>query len=133
MEKWLPVFDKKIPKGKYETSLTNGEREGLVITLASSKQKVVINFGAVSAVRMFDEGVVLNDLFNDEQVKVFRNNGFENTIYQIIGGEFDGFFRKICGELYDCLNFKHYIIISLDYIVEVITEWEPNIIIEKNK
>lgn len=131
MEKWFSVFDKQIPKGKYETLLKNGEKEGLVINLVSPEHKVVINFGVVSAVRMLDEGMVLNGLFNDEEIEVFRNKGFDNTIYQITGGEFDGFVRKICGELYDCLSFRHYIIISLNFIVEVITEWEPDIVIEK--
>lgn len=131
MEKWVKVFDEQIPREKYEMSLNNGEKEGLVITLISSKHKVVIKFGVVSAVRMLDEGIVLNDLFNEEQIKDFRNKWFDNTIYLISDGEFDSFIKKTCGELYDCLSFKHYVIVSLNYIVEVITEWEPDIVIEK--
>lgn len=113
--------------------MQNGEKEGLVITLMSAMHKVYINFGAVSAVRMLDEGIVLNDLFNDEQIRVFRNKGFDNTIYQITNGEFDNFVKKTGGGLIDCLNFKHYVVISLNFVVEIITEWEPDIVIVKNE
>lgn len=111
--------------------LQNGEREGLVITLMSAEHKVLINFGAVSAIRMLDEGIVLNDLFDDEQIRAFRKKGFDNIIYQITDGEFAGFIRKIDGGLSECLNLKHYIIISLNYIIEIITEWKPEIVIVK--
>lgn len=130
---WKEVFERKIPKEKYEMLLQNGEKEGLIITLMSAECKVTINFGAVSAIRMLDEGIVLNDLFNDESIRVFRNNEFDNTIYQIINGEFHGFVKRIGGELIDCFDFKHYVIISLNFIVEIITEWEPTIVIAKNK
>ncbi len=127
METWKKVFEGKIPKDKYQILLQNGEKDGLVITLLSEKHNVLINFGAVSAIRMLDEGIVLNSLFNDEQIRDFRNRGFDNIIYQIMDGEFDDFVRKIGGELCDCLNFKHYVLISLNFIVEIITEWEPDI------
>ncbi len=112
--------------------LQNGEKEGLVITLLAPEYNVIINFGVVSAVRMLDEGIVLNGLFNEEQTREFRNFGFDNTIYQVISGEFENFARKISGELYDYLNLKHYVVISLNFIVEIITEWKPNISIIKN-
>ena len=114
--------------------MQNGEKNGLIITLLSVKYDVIINFGAVSAIRMLDEGITLNGLFNNEQIQDFRNKGFDNVIYQIIDGEFDDFVGKISGELCDYLNLKHYVVISLNFIVEIITEWEPDIhIIEKDK
>lgn len=130
IEIWEKVFEGKIPKEKYEMLLQNGEQDGLIITLSSVRHNVFINFGAVSIIRMLDEGIVLNGLFDDKQIEEFRKHGFDNTIYQILDGELDGFVREIGGDLCDCLNFKHYIIISLNFIVEIITEWEPNIIIE---
>ena len=39
--------------------------------------------------------------------------------------------REVSGDLYDCLDLKHYVVITLNYIVEVITEWEPKIVVEK--
>ena len=130
IEIWEKAFKGKIPKGEYEMLLQNGEKDGLIITLSSVRHNVFINFGAVSAIRMLDEGIVLNNLFDDKQIEEFRKHGFDNTIYQILDGEFDRFVRKIGGDLCDCLNFKHYIVVSLNFIVEIITEWEPNIVIE---
>ena len=133
MEKWKEVYKNKIPKDEYEILVQNGEEKGLIIELISSKYNVSINFGVVSGLRMLDEGIVLNFLFDDEQLDVFRDKEFSNTIYQIEDGEFDEFTKQISGGLYEYLGLKHYVIISLNYIVEVITEWEPEIQINENK
>lgn len=130
---WKKVFEGKIPKDKYEMLLQNGEKQGLIITLISSQYNIEMDFGAVSAVRMLDEGIVLDNLFEEKQVEEFRKHGFDNVIYQIQDGEFDEFIRKIGGELYDCLRLKHYIIISLNYVVEIIAGCEPNINIIKKQ
>ena len=107
--------------------LQNGEENGLVIELNSSKHNVVIDFGVTVAVRILDEGIVLNNLFDNEQVEDFRIAGFDNTIYQIKHGEFDDFFKLIGGELHELLDFKHYVIISENFIVEVMAEWQPTV------
>ena len=62
IEIWEKVFEGKIPKEKYEMLLQNGEQDGLIITLSSVRHNVFINFGAVSIIRMLDEGIVLNGL-----------------------------------------------------------------------
>lgn len=127
IEKWQKVFENKIPKSQYEMLLQSGEEEGLLIRLISKKNNVLLKFGAVSAFRMLDEGIALNGLFNDEQLKQFRDTEFDNVIYQVTGGNFDTLIQQIGGGLYEYLNLKHYVIITKNYIVEVITEWEPEI------
>ncbi|MFR3730503.1 hypothetical protein [Lacrimispora sp.] len=127
MEKWQEVFENKIPKAQYEILLENGEEKGLIINLISAGFKVQLDFGAVTAFRMLDEGIALNNLFKDEHVEHFRKIGFANVIYQVTGGEFDTFVKKIGDSLYEYLELKHYVIISKNYIVEIITEWEPDI------
>lgn len=127
MEKWQEVFKNKIPEAQYEILLESGEEKGLIINLISAEYKVQINFGAVTAFRMLDEGIALNNLFNDEQVELLRKTGFPNVIYQLTGGEFDSFIKHIGDNLYEYLELKHFIIISKNYIVEIITEWEPEI------
>ena len=132
MEMWKEVFKGRIPKDIYEISLQNGEMGGLIINLISKKYYVNMDFGVVSAIRMLDEGIVLNELFKDESIGEFRKQKFENIIYQIVDGEFGGFIRKIGGDLCNCFRMKHYIVITLNYVVEIITEWEPDIsVIEK--
>lgn len=127
IETWQEVFENKIPKSQYKMELQNGEEKGLVIKLISTRNNVLLNFGAVSAIRMLDEGIALNGLFDDEQINKFRDTGFANVIYQIAEGDFDHFIQQIGGGLYEYLNLKHYVIISENYIVEIITEWEPDI------
>lgn len=107
--------------------LQNGEEKGLVIKLVSTNHNVILNFGAVSAFRMLDEGIALNGLFADEQIEKLRISGFSNVIYQMVEGDFDKFIQQIGDGLYEYLNLKHYVIISENYIVEIITEWEPDI------
>ena len=99
----------------------------MVIKLISTRNNVRLNFGAVSAFRILDEGIALNGLFDDEQINKFRDTGFANVIYQVAEGSFDDFIQQISGGLYEYLNLKHYVIISENYIVEIITEWEPDI------
>ncbi|GEM_PF-2247174 len=127
MEKWQVVFEDKIPNFQYEVLLQNGEEKGLIINLISNKLKVQLDFGTVSAFRMLDEGIALNNLFKDKQFEYSRETGFTNVIYQVIDGEFDNFVERICGSLYEYLKLKHYVIVSRNYIIEIITEWEPEI------
>ncbi|WP_250228377.1 hypothetical protein [Anaeropeptidivorans aminofermentans] len=127
MEKWQEVFKDKIPKAKYQVLLENGEEKGLLINLISPEFKIQLDFGVVSVFRMLDEGIALNNLFKDEAIKDFKALGFTNVIYQITSGEFDNFVEQICGNLYEYLELKHYVIISNNYVIEIITEWEPEI------
>lgn len=127
MEQWQEVYERKIPKNQYEMLLQNGEKDGLIIKLVSPQCNVLLNFGVVSAFRVLDEGVALNGLFADEQIDKFRDTGFSNVIYQITEGDFEGFIQQISGGLYEYFSLKHYVVISENYIVEIITEWEPDI------
>lgn len=63
-----------------------------------------------------------------ENAKYFTTRSYLTlTIYQIIKGDFGGFIQQISGGLYEYFNLKHYVVISENYIVEIITEWEPDI------
>ncbi len=73
--------------------------------------------------------MALNNLFDCEKNGDLRIAGFPNIIYQIKNGEFYEFSKKIAGELCDLLELKHYVIITMNYIIEVITQWEPEITI----
>jgi len=133
MEKWKEIFEKTIPIGKYQVSVKNGDEAGLLIKLESNEYFVDINFGAVSALRMLDEGILLNELYNNQTIAKYKNNGFSNVIYQVLEGEFDTFVRNACNELYDYLKLKHFIIITMNYVTEVISEWEPVIKVTTKK
>jgi hypothetical protein len=127
MEQWEEIYKNMIPIGKYETLVKNGEKAGLSIKLESTEYIANINFGVVSAFRMLDEGILLEGVFDENEILRYRKNNFSNTIYRVQGGEFGNFVKKNGNELYDYLDLKHYIIITINYVIEIISRWEPSI------
>lgn len=103
-----------------------------MVTDQTIMEKNQINFGEVSAFRMLDEGIVLEGIFDEYEISKYKKNNFSNTIYTIKNGEFSNFIKKTSNELYDYLDLKHYII-TINYIIEVISEWIPSIEILENK
>ena len=112
MEKWKEVFVGIIPKAVYQVQLINGEKQGLTIKLSSSQTCVMINFGMVQAVRMLDEGIVQSNLYSENEIRKYKENQIS-----------DGY-----GE---ALNLKHYVVITQNYNIDIVTEWEPTIEISK--
>lgn len=127
MEIWKEVFVGKIPKGNYQMQMINGEKQGLIIELSSDNVCVIIKFGMIQAVRMLDEGIVQGKLYSDNEIKKYKVNNFQNTIYEVQEGEFGKQINKISDGYGDIMNLKHYIIITQNYNVDIVTEWEPTI------
>ncbi len=127
MEIWKEVFVGIIPQGNYQTEITNGEDKGLVLKLKNHCHHVVLNFGIVQAVRMLDEGIVQKELYSDSEVEKLRRDGFKNVIYEVAGGEFANQIQNIADGYWEALNVKHYVIITQNYNIDIITEWEPEI------
>ena len=127
MEKWKEVFVGVIPQGNYQTQITNGEDKGLILELRSDSNHVVLNFGMVQAIRMLDEGIVQKELYSDSEVEKYKKNAFKNVIYEVSGGEFKKQIQNIADGYWESLNAKHYIIITISYNIDIITEWEPEI------
>lgn len=131
MEHWDEIYKNLIPIGNYQSLIQNGEKAGLIIKLESNEYIVDINFGIVSAFRMLDEGIILDEIFDDAEINRYKDDNFSNTIYKIENGEFGNFIKGISSELYGYLDLKHYIIITMNYVMEVISQWEPNIVVEE--
>lgn len=127
MERWEEVFIGKIPKAVYQMKMVNGEEQGLIIELTSTNVCVMIKFGMVQAVRMLDEGIVQGDLYSDTEIKRYKDDNFSNVIYEIQQGEFAKQINKISGGYGEILNLKHYVLITQNYNVDIVTEWEPTI------
>ena len=128
MEKWHEVFIGKIPKDHYQMQLINGEKQGLIIELSSNNHTcVVIKFGIVQAVRMLDEGIVQSDLYSDSEIKRYKEDGFSNVIYEVRQGEFAKQFNQVSGGYGEVLNLKHYVVITQNYNVDIVTEGEPTV------
>lgn len=127
MERWEEVFIGKIPKAVYQMKMVNGEEQGLIIELTSTNVCVMIKFGMVQAVRMLDEGIVQGDLYSDTEIKRYKDDNFSNVIYEIQQGEFAKQINKISGGYGEILNLKHYVLITQNYNVDIVTEWKPTI------
>ncbi|MBC1340064.1 hypothetical protein HB802_02065 [Listeria welshimeri] len=130
MEIWKDTFIKQIPKDEYTINLNNGEEEGLKIVLNGENDchKVLLDFGAVSSYRLLDEGIVLNEnLFNQDEVEKYKKDNFQSTIYRIENGEFSKFINDISNDMFDVYGMKHFIIITLNYVIEVVSSFEPTI------
>jgi len=128
MENWIEVHKDVIPPGKYTTVVKCGEEDGVMISLESREYSIKIEFGALSALRILDEGMVLQDLYCKSEFEKYDADKFANTIYKVEGGDFEKFIKKITGEtVYDYIEYKHYIIITLNYYIEVVSRWEPGI------
>lgn len=131
MERWKEVFVGTIPKAVYQMQLINGEKQGLTIELSSSHTCVMINFGMVQAVRMLDEGIVQSNLYSNNEIQKYKDNDFQNIIYEVQDGEFAEQINQISDGYGEVLNLKHYVVITQNYNIDIVTEWEPTIEISK--
>jgi len=131
VEKWKEAFDGVIPHDNYETKLINGEENGLIIELNGQKHNVVFKFGIVKAVRMLDEGIVQNNLYSQNEIDRFKDTRFKNVIYEITDGEFSKHIESISEGMWDTFDAKHYILITQNYDIDIITGWKPEIILKR--
>lgn len=127
MENWNEIFAGIIPQDNYQTQITNGEDKGLVLELKSNNNHVILNFGVVQAIRMLDEGIVQKELYSYNELEKFKKDGFKNVIYEVTGGEFAKQIQNISDGYLETLNAKHYVVITQNYNIDIITEWEPEI------
>lgn len=128
MEKWRDTFANQIPKDVYTVDLSFGEDSGLRITLNGEKNEnvVLIDFGAISSYSLLDEGILLSgDHFNSAEIEKNKATDFKSTIYEIESGKYSKFINNISNGLFSIYDMKHYIIITLNYVIEVASSFEP--------
>ena len=118
MEIWQAVFPDIIPKENYQTQLSNGRFQGLILKLKGRFHCVVLKFG-----------IVQNDLYSCSSLSNLKSEGFKDIIYEVIDGEFGKQIQNISCGYYDALEERHYVIITNDYNIDVVTEWQPEITI----
>lgn len=131
MEKWEEIFVGLIPKGQYMTNLTNGEETGLIVQLFDETINISLDFGCIYALRMLDEGLVQSSLYSDEEIKVYKENEFSNVIYKLENGEFMHQTKEIAGNYSDFLTMNHYLIVTMNYCIDIISAFEPTICVTK--
>ena len=127
MEEWKEVFKGIIPTGDYQTQIINGEDKGLVIKLISSNNHIVLKFGMICAMRVLDEGIVQKEIYPEHIIKMLKKDDFKNVIYEVYDGGFLIEIKNMSDGYLEILNVKHYVIITQNYNIDIITEWEPEI------
>lgn len=133
MEKWKEIFPGVIPNGEYTVSMLNGEETGLVIELKNNDNLVVIKFGNVCAFRVLDEGIVQGDVYSDEAIHEIKKREFDNIIYKVKGGKFNSYINKISSGYSEILDLNHYVVITLNYNIDIVSQWEPEISVKNLK
>lgn len=93
--------------------------------MSSSHTCVIIKFGIVQAMRMLDEGIVQSDIYCDNEIQKYKDNNFQNVIYEVQDGEFEKQINNIADGYGEVLNLKHYVVITQNYNIDIVTEWEP--------
>ncbi|MCI9079896.1 MAG: hypothetical protein HFH68_13435 [Lachnospiraceae bacterium] len=127
MEIWKEVYKGIIPEDVYKTWITNSEEGGLDIELRGNTYHVIIKFGHASAIRILDEGIVQEGVYSDEEISKYKNDNFMNYIYELKDGEFGKELEKISAGFLDTEDIRHYVIITDNYNIDIITEWEPDL------
>lgn len=131
-ETWNEVGKDKIPFGVYETISIHNHKLETTIVLSNSIDCVKIKFGQVIAMRMLEKKLIPDSLYSDNKRKKFAEDKFEHVMYQIENGEFSRAIKKNENkrEPVGSINRNHYIMISSNYVIEVLAETEPDIIRE---
>jgi hypothetical protein len=127
MEEWKIVYKNIIPKDDYQVWIQNSEEFGLIVKLGSEKYDINIFFGGGASIRMLEESMIPPNLFSLKEINIHKQGNFPNTIYEITKGSFGTLVREALVDLYDILDIKHYILITMNYVIEIITEYEPEI------
>jgi len=128
MEKWEEYLAGSIPKAKYEANIKLGEKNGLVIELLDDKNTIKIGFGNIISFRVLEEGYVQKDIYNVDELAKYKSEGFANMIYKVEGGKFAEDTKEIADGYMDFIDYYHFIIITQNYNIDIVTEFLPEII-----
>lgn len=126
-ETWHEAFPGTIPQDTYTIHLQYGERQGLTILLEGNTHNVTMTFGNVQAANILDEGIQLGGpgITNHDQL---RSSNFAATLYLVENGYYAAHIKsQMSPALYETFNLRQYVLVTLNYVVEIISGFEPTI------
>ena len=129
MEIWREYCKGIISKHNYGTKLSFGEESGLSVELRgwvdnyTRDKKITIDFGDIYSMRIFDEGIVQQDIFGD--ISMYKKEQFANVIYEVEDGNYTGEVKRIAGRKLEGADFYQYTIVTINYNIEIVTKSEP--------
>ena len=84
-----------------------------------------IAFNQVYSIRVFEEHSAVWKIF-EESLK-FDDNHYENVIYEIENGDYTNDIKNAAGENLYGITIKQYVVFTLNYYFEIVTDSEPTI------
>lgn len=130
-ESWTEVQKNVIPAGNYQIVSINSRGTDVLLTLISGGIRVEIGFQAVSVLRMLDRQFLFTKLYSESEVDRFKREHFKNVIYQLEEGALWGFAQENMENGSEALSRLHYLIVSENYNLEVLSYNEPEITVSK--
>lgn len=127
MEKWVEYFKGKIPRAIYEINIKFGEANGLILELLNKGDIITIEFGNIISFRVLEEGYVQADIYSNDEVNKYKASGFSNVIYCVEDGKYANDIKEIADGYLDIMDYYHFIIITQNYNIDIITEYLPHL------
>lgn len=129
MESWKEYQKGIIPNDKYLGRVVYQEGMKPVIELDPLSIKDItsinIEFNQVYSIRVFEEHSAVWKIF-EESLK-FDDNHYENVIYEIENGDYTNDIKNAAGENLYGITIKQYVVFTLNYYFEIVTDSEPTI------
>lgn len=129
MENWKEYQKGIIPNDKYLGRVVYQEGMKPVIELDPLSIKDItsinIEFNQVYSIRVFEEHSAVWKIF-EESLK-FDDNHYENVIYEIENGDYTNDIKNAAGENLYGITIKQYVVFTLNYYFEIVTDSEPTI------
>ena len=129
MEKWKEYRKGIIPKDQYAGKISYKEGMKPVIELDPLSIKDItsinIEFNQVYSIRVFEEHSAVWKIF--EEILKFDDNHYENVIYEIENGDYTNDIKNAAGENLYGITIKQYVVFTLNYYFEIVTDSEPTI------
>lgn len=128
-EKWICYDKVNIPMGLYEVVEIIQNSNGTKIELQSEDYKVIICFDFADSLRISDEGRRIKTYNEVIEIQEYRKDFVGIPLYKVINSEFCRWLREESAGFYT--EFSHYVIITINDIVDIISRDEPEIMVHK--
>jgi len=130
-EQWKNYVEDEIPFDNYEVSEVVQNAEGTKIVLCGSANILTVKFVWTDSLRITDEGRRIRTYNEVKEIQEYRKNFYGNPLYIVENSEFVEWIKLEMDGFY--MNKVHYVIMTLNDIVDVLATDSPEITIEKSE
>ena len=120
-EQWVEVNRGMIPAGEYLMRLQYGDYSNLMVVLDDDNFEITLDFRGDISFHCADESKWLLLPYDKAAYGYYLKKKFDNVIYRIYNGKYQTFTKKYVGQVFQEVELIHYIIITMNYYLEIIT------------